>query len=57
MKGINLPKPAKLKGHFKTIPYDQVGAAIQTIRDSTAFICTKLAFEFLILTAEVAGEI
>ena len=53
----HLPNATRLRGHFRTIPYDQVGAAIQTIRDSTAFISTKLAFEFLILTATRSQEV
>lgn len=57
VNGANLPKSTKLKGHFKTIPYDQVGAAIQTIQAGTAFISTKLAFEFLILTATRSQEV
>ena len=42
--------------HRLALPYDQVGAAVRTIRGSQAGIITKLAFEFLILTATRSGE-
>ena len=43
--------------HFKALPHSQVGAALQTVRDSTAWAGTKLAFEFLVLTAARSGEV
>lgn len=42
--------------HRKALPYDQVGAAITTIQQSDAGTITKLAFEFLILTATRSSE-
>jgi integrase len=38
------------------LPYDAVAAAIATVRASDAAKATKLAFEFLVLTATRSGE-
>lgn len=52
-----LPKHDRSKvEHRKALPYDQVGGAIAKIRASDAGIATKLAFEFLVLTATRSGE-
>ena len=45
------------KEHFKALPFKEVGAAIQTVRGSSAWQGTKLAFEFLVLTATRSGEV
>jgi integrase len=52
-----LPKHDRSKvEHRKALPYDQVGGAIAQIRNSDAGITTKLAFEFLVLTATRSSE-
>ncbi len=51
-----LPK-LSTKEHFKALPFKEVGAAIQTVRSSSAWEGTKLAFEFLVLTATRSGEV
>jgi len=52
-----LPKHDRSKvKHREALPYDQVGAALATIRNSDAGAITKLAFEFLVLTATRSGE-
>lgn len=52
-----LPKHDRSKViHRKALPYDQVGAALSTIRASEAGLATKLAFEFMVLTATRSGE-
>ena len=51
-----LPK-LTAKKHFKALPHSEVGAVIQLVRNSTAWISTKLAFEFLVLTAARSGEV
>ncbi len=51
-----LPKSNGPAGHFRALPYSQVGAAIEKIRQSGAYIGTKLTFEFLILTAARSGK-
>ena len=51
-----LPKANGGARHFRALPYSEVGAAIETIRNSKAHAGTKLAFEFLVLTATRSGE-
>ena len=52
-----LPKSNGPAKHFRALPYSEVGAAIEKIRQSGAYIGTKLAFEFLVLTATRSGEV
>lgn len=53
-----LPKHDRSKvDHRKALPYDQVGGAIQAVKASEAGIATKLAFEFMVLTAARSGEV
>ena len=55
--GRSLPKHDRSKvQHRLAIPYVEVGAAINKIRASDAGSVTKLAFEFLVLTATRSGE-
>ena len=42
---------------MQALPHREVAAAIRTVQDSHAGIITKLAFEFLILTAARSGEV
>ncbi|MDE0503461.1 MAG: tyrosine-type recombinase/integrase [Candidatus Poribacteria bacterium] len=51
-----LPKADNLKGHFKAIPHEEVGTAIETVRASQANPSTIRCFEFLILTATRSSE-
>ncbi len=52
-----LPKHDRSKTvHRKALPYDQVGSAIRKVQDSDAGVTTKLAFEFLVLTATRSAE-
>lgn len=52
-----LPKHDRSKTeHRKALPYDQVGGAIQKVQESDASKATKLAFEFLVLTATRSAE-
>lgn len=52
-----LPKHDRSKTqHRKALPYDQVKAAIDKVRASEAGAVTKLAFEFLVLTATRSVE-
>ena len=43
--------------HMRALPHRKVAAAIRTVRGSTALEATKLAFEFLVLTAARWGEV
>lgn len=52
-----LPKHDRSKvKHRAALPYQQVAGAVARIQRSDAGIATKLAFEFLILTATRSGE-
>jgi integrase len=52
-----LPKHDRSKvEHRKALPYDKVADALRRVRDSDAGMATKLAFEFLVLTATRSGE-
>jgi len=52
-----LPKVAKQPQHRKSLPYAEVAGCIETVRTSGARPATKLAIEFLILTAARSGEV
>ena len=52
-----LPKTQRLKEHHRALPYAQVPGAVRRVRESTAGRPTKLAFEFLVLTANRSGEV
>ena len=52
-----LPTVRKEDGHFPALPYERVPWAVGLVRESTANLLTKLAFEFLVLTAARSGEV
>jgi integrase len=52
-----LPAVKRLKQHHPSLPYEQVPAALDLVRQSNASLRTKLAFEFLVLTAARSGEV
>ena len=53
-----LPTFKREEKHHTALPsYNQVGRAIVMVRESTANLLTKLAFEFLVLTAARSGEV
>ena len=52
-----LPRRPRQKAHHPALPYAEVPGAIAKIRESTADAITRLAFEFLTLTAARAGEV
>ena len=43
--------------HFQALPYSDVADALAAVRASQATAATKLAFEFLVLTAARSGEV
>ena len=55
LKGA-LPKQTKPTRHHAALPYADVPAAVATIRESNAYIGTRLTLRFLILTAARSGE-
>ena len=52
-----LPKPNGTKHHHRALPHGEVAAAIATVHASGMATATKLAIEFLILTATRSGEV
>ena len=52
-----LPQVSELENHHKALHYSEVPAALATVRESTADLITRLAFEFLVLTAARSGEV
>ena len=52
-----LPKTAQKVEHRKSLPYGQVAECIEAIKASNAMLSTKLAVEYLILTAARSGEV
>ena len=52
-----LPPVKRLKEHRQALPYAQVPDAVARVRESTADMPTKLAFEFLVLTAGRSVEV
>ena len=51
-----LPKHDKQVKHRRALPYSQVSDCISAVRQSRAGETTKLAFEFMVLTASRPGE-
>lgn len=52
-----MPNNGKHKIHQRALPHDEVRAALKTVRESNAWQVTKLAFEFLTMTASRSGEV
>ncbi len=55
--GQALPKHENIKAHRKALPYAEVQGCIEAVQASKAWPATKLALEFLILTASRSGEV
>ena len=52
-----LPKPARKVKHYPALPYKQVPEALNKIKESSSGLVTRLAFEFLVLTAARSQEV
>lgn len=52
-----LPKVSKAQEHRKALPYADVAGCIEAVKGSGAGVATKLALEFLVLTAARSGEV
>ena len=52
-----LPKVNREPNHHPALHYSEVGCALAKVRESTSCLLTKLAFEFLVLTAARSGEV
>ena len=55
--GAALPRQPGRVAHHRTLPHSTVAAAVATVRASDATPTTKLAFEYLALTASRSGEV
>ena len=55
--GSALPRHGKSRRRFRALPHGEVAAALDAVHASDAWIGTKLAFEFLVLTAARSGEV
>ncbi len=51
-----LPRMPRVKAHFRALPYQEVGAALETVASSQASMSAKLCLRFLALTATRSGE-
>ena len=47
----------KRRNIIALVPHAEVGEVIGKVRESTGHLCTRLAFEFLVLTAARSGEV
>ena len=54
--GAALPKNGHVTQHQRALPHEEVWGALDAIRETGAWDGTKLAFEFLTLTAARSGE-
>ena len=54
---VALPNNRVATKHQRALPHAEVGVALARVRASGAYLGTKLAFEFLVLTASRSGEI
>lgn len=52
-----IPRKARIRNNRKALPYTEVAGCIATVNASRAWSATKLALEFLILTAARSGEV
>ena len=52
-----LPKSPPQVEHMRAFPHGEVAGAVAAVRASSAWIGTRLAFEFLVLTAARSGEV
>ena len=55
--GAALPKNGSKRKHFQALPHGKVAAALAAVEASGAWLGTKLAFRFLVLTAARSGEV
>ena len=55
--GAALPKTGNGVKHMRALPHAAVGAALAKVRQSGAWVCARLALEFVVLTAARSGEV
>lgn len=54
---LALPKDKRKPQHRKALPYKEIAQCIEAVNQSRAWISTKLALQFLIITAARSGEV
>ena len=54
---VALPRQRRQKRHYRALHYTQAAAALEAVRESQAYLATKLAFEFLVLNASRSAEV
>ena len=54
---VALPRNGAVRKHMAALPHGEVAGALAKVRASAAGTSTKLAFEFLVLTAARSGEV
>ena len=52
-----LPKASASSEHYQALPHAEVSAALALVRGCDTLLATRLAFEFLVLTATRSGEV
>ncbi len=52
-----LPRNGKVTAHHRALPHAEVGPALAKVRESRAWKATKVAFEYLVLTACRSSEV
>ncbi len=52
-----LPKTNDVKKHMRSLPHSKIPEVLHKVWESNAAATTKLAFEFLVLTASRSGEV
>ena len=55
--GAALAKASQRRQHQRALPYEEVAGALVKVHESDAWSATKLAFEFVTLTATRSGEV
>ncbi len=52
-----LPRTPKVVKHFKALHHDEIADALEVVKASGAWVFTKLAIEFAVVTAARSGEV
>ena len=52
-----LPTPDKEVNHYSSVFYEDVASALSLVRESTASLTARLAFEFMVLTVAWPREV
>lgn len=56
-EALALPREERTTKHRKALPYTEVASCLEAVHASRAWLSTKLAIEFLTLTAARSGEV